>query len=138
MTQRFDLYPTTCELRDDRWVFHIDSSDEPCNVSVRHRLYGDFYDWPDSVFDMKVKAALRAYDIADNEVTFRTRSAALAAAKDFLRQWGAGEVEYLEFDRDSQSMIVVNHEPRNWAFQFKPKWYADRTDPLAEFCEVVK
>lgn len=63
---------------------------------------------------------------------FRTRSAALKAAHDFIRRFGAGEVEYLEWDVDSQSMVVVGHQQRNQMLGWYKHW-DDKPDPLAPF-----
>lgn len=130
---KLNLHKSNCELRDERWSIEIDSSDEPCFIRVRHREYGDYYNWPEAVFDDKVKAALRAYDI-EEETVFRTRSAALAVGKSFLRRWGAGDVEYLEFDSNSHSMVVVNHSSRRRICGYK---FADDTeDPLQKYFGV--
>lgn len=127
---RLNLCITTCEVRDDRWAIHMDAGDNPVGVRVSHRQYGDFYDWPETIFDAKVKAALRAYDLTNNEVTFRTRGAALKAAHGFLKAYGAGEVEYLEWDIDSQAMVVVGHADRDRAGLW---WPPAKADPLAPF-----
>lgn len=128
---RLNLVESDCAVRDDRWDVHIDSSDSPVDMRVIHRKYGDFYDWPEAVFDQKVKAALRAYDLHDKEVTFDTRGKALTAARNFLKSYGEGEVEYLEWDINSQSMVVVGHRDRGTA----GLWWPDaKPDPLAPFC----
>ena len=127
---RLDLCKTTCAVRDSRWEIHLDAGDEPVGIRVTHRRFGDFYDWPEPVFDQKVRAAMRAYDLQDNEVTFRTRGAALEAAHAFLKSYGAGEVEYLEWDIDSQSMVVVGHTERDAAGLW---WGPGKPDALAPF-----
>ena len=132
---RFQLYKSQCEVRDDRWSISIDAGDEPCSVRVKHRLHGDYYDWPESVFGENnggiCAAADRAY-VMQEESAFRTRSAALKAAHDFIRRFGAGEVEYLEFDSDRQTMIVVGHSVRR-SMKWGMNYDADRPDPLASF-----
>lgn len=133
---RFNLCKSTCEVRDSRWSIHIDAGDDPCGVQVKHREFGDYYDWPDSVFgggDCRggvCLAADRSYTMQD-ESSYRTRSAAMKAAHDFLRRFGAGEVEYLEWDVDSQSMVVVGHQPRRQMWWTHPD---DTPDPIAPFC----
>jgi len=127
---RLNLCETACEVRDDRWSIHINADEEPVDIRVVHRQYGDFYDWPEEVFDAKVKAALRAYDLTDHEVTFRTRGAALKAAHAFLKSYGYGEVEYLEWDINSQSMVVVGHRHRAAGGLW---WNEGKPDPLAPF-----
>lgn len=138
LTRRLNLINSTCEVRDDRWSITIDAGDEPCAVCVIHRKYGDYYEWPDETFhgvDGKYggvcPAADRAYTMQD-ESNFRTRSAALKAAHDFIRRFGAGEVEYLEWDVDSQSMVVVGHQQRNQMLGWYKHW-DDKPDPLAPF-----
>lgn len=126
---RLNLCESTCEVRDDRWAIHTDAGDDPVGVRVTHRQHGDFYNWPEAVFDAKVKAALRAYDLTDNEVTFHTRGAALKAAHGFLKAYGSGEVEYLEWDINSQSMVVVGHQNREVGLWWPPA----KPDPIAPF-----
>lgn len=135
-SRRMNLVKSTCEVRDERWSIHIDAGDEPCGVRVKHRQYGDYYDWPEATFEGPggvyggiCAAADRAYAMQE-ESSFRTRSAAMKAAHDFLRRFGAGEVEYLEWDVDSQSMVVVGHEPRRSMWWKHPD---DKPDPLAPF-----
>lgn len=128
---RLQLCESDCAVRDDRWEVKIDASDDPVNIRVAHRKHGDFYDWPEEVFDRKVRAAMRAYDLQDNEVTFHTRGKALAAAHSFLKSYGAGEVEYLEWDVNSQSMVVVGHQQRTGLW-----WPEAKPDPLAPFYPV--
>lgn len=135
--QRLNLNKSACEVRDDRWSIHIDAGDEPCSVTVKHRQYGDYYDWPEATFMDPNGAygicavAKRAY-VMQEESNFRTRSSALKAAHDFIRRFGAGEVEYLEWDVDSQSMVVVGHSPRNGIIGWYKHW-EDKPDPLAPF-----
>jgi hypothetical protein len=133
---RMHLVKSTCEVRDSRWSIHIDAADEPCSVRVTHRQYGDYYDWPEATFEGPggvyggvCPAADRAYTMQD-ESNFRTRSAAMKAAHDFLRRFGAGDVEYLEWDVDSQSMLVVGHAERRSMWWKHPD---DTPDPLAPF-----
>ena len=133
---RLNLVKSTCEVRDSRWSIHIDAGEDPCLVHVRHLKYGDYYDWPESVFGATggiCKAADRAY-VMQEESHFRTRSRALGAAHDFLRRFGAGEVEYLEWDVDSQTMIVVGHSERRSLWWKHPE---DTLDPIAPFYEEV-
>lgn len=113
MTQRFNLFKNDCALRDDRWSISVLWEDDgPCSVRVKHRKYGDYYDWPEAAFAPAALAAcLRAYDMQE-EISYHTRSSALKAAKSFLRRFGAGDVEYLEHDSDSHQMIVVGHSKR--------------------------
>lgn|GEM_PF-2091690 len=129
---RLDLCKSTCGVRDDRWDIHIDAGDSPVSIRVQHRQYGDYYDWPEAVFDQKVKAAERAYTLQD-ESNYDTRGRALKAAHDFLRSYGAGEVEYLEWDVNSQSMVVVGHSPRCASGLW---WPEAKPDPLAPFHEA--
>jgi hypothetical protein len=126
---RLNLIKTNCEVRDERWSIHLDAGDSPVQMRVYHRKYGDYYDWPGAVFDTKITAALRAYDIQE-EVLFYTRGRALNAAHGFLKAYGAGEVEYLEWDVDSQSMVVVGHSGRCEAGLW---WPAAKPDPLEQF-----
>lgn len=133
---RMNLVKSTCEVRDSRWSIHIDAADDPCNVNVRHRQRGDYYDWPEATFEGPTgtyggicPAADRAYTMQE-ESCFRTRSAAMKAAHDFIRRFGAGEVEYLEWDVDSQSMVVVGHSERRHLWW---KHADDTPDPLAPF-----
>ncbi len=131
---RLNLSRSRCELRDNRWSIHIDAGDDPCNVTVNHRRYGDYYDWPDAAHGASMhggacKAADRAYAIQD-ESNFRTRSAALKAASAFLRRFGAGNVEHLEWDIDGQRMVVVGHQPRARIWWKHPH---DTPDPLAPY-----
>lgn len=135
-TRRLLLVKSTCEVRDDRWSIHIDAGDEPCSVHVRHRQYGSYYDWPETTFEGRdgshggiCLAADRAY-VMEEESNFHTRSVAMKAAHDFLRRFGAGEIEYLEWDVDSQSMVVVGHSPRAQMWLRHPE---DKPDPLAPF-----
>jgi len=134
--RRLQLVKSTCEVRDTRWSIHIDAGDNPCSVRVKHRQYGDYYDWPETTFEGPngtyggiCPAADRAYTMQE-ESYFRTRSAALKAGHDFLRRFGAGEVEYLEWDVDSQSMVVVGHAERRSTWWKHPD---DMPDPLAPF-----
>lgn len=127
---RLNLCKSDCAVRDDRWKITIDASDDPVSMRVVHRQHGDFYDWPESVFDQKVKAAMRAYDLTDSEVIFHTRGRALAAAHAFLKAYGSGEVEYLEWDINSQSMVVVGHHGRTVAGLW---WPEAKPDPIASF-----
>lgn len=136
---RMNLCKSQCEVRDDRWRITIDAGDDPCNIRVIHRQHGDYYDWPETTFEGPggvyggiCKAADRAYTMQE-ESGFRTRSAALKAAHDFLRRFGAGEVEYLEWDVDSQAMLVVGHAERRRMSGWMPKHWEDTPDPLAPF-----
>ncbi|MBW6524464.1 hypothetical protein KZ810_13225 [Sphingomonas sp. RHCKR47] len=130
--RRLQLVKDHCEVRDQRWLIPIDAAEEPCAVRVIHRQHGDYMDWPEALEEQGVcVAADRAYTMQE-ESRFYTRSAAMRAAHDFLRRFGAGEVEYLEWDIDSQSMVVVGHSHRrnmNGWHSFE----ADRPDPLAPF-----
>lgn len=135
---RMNLFKSQCEVRDDRWSVAIDAGEEPVAVTVRHRKYGDYYDWPDAAMGPDCgggacPAADRAYTMQD-ETRFGTRSAALKAAHDFIRRFGAGEVEYLEWDVDSQSMVVVGHRERKGIIGWFKHW-DDKPDPLAPFYE---
>ncbi|WP_174298582.1 hypothetical protein [Sphingomonas bacterium] len=137
-SRRMNLVKSDCEVRDDRWSIRIDAGDDPCGVWVVHRQYGDFYDWPEASMgggDCRggvCPAADRAYTMQD-ESNYRTRSAALKAAHEFLRRFGAGEVEYLEYDRDSQERVVVGHAIRRHIRGWWSKDEADTPDPLAPF-----
>lgn len=131
---RMRLIKSQCEVRDDRWRITIDAGDEPCSIRVIHRKYGDYYDWPEASMGPDCRggvcpAADRAYTMQD-ESRFATRSAAMKAGHDFLRRFGAGEVEYLEYDIDSQGMVIVGHAPRS---QLWWKYPADTPDTLAAF-----
>lgn len=123
--RKLELVTNCCAVSDDRWVIDIDATDEPCNVTVKHREYGDYYDWPEEVFDQKVKAALRAYDIQE-ELRFHNRSPAVSAAVRFLNKYGTGPIEYSEFDCLSKSMVVVRQISRK---------SIDNEDPLKPYIE---
>lgn len=130
---RLNLCKSTCAVRDDRWSIEITSEDSPVDMRVEHRQHGDYYDWPEGVFEGKgpaPKACARAYDLQEKEVTLYTRGKALAAAHAFLKAYGSGEVEYLEWDINSQSMVVVGHSQRGSGGLF---WPDARLDPLAPY-----
>lgn len=126
---RLNLCESRCEVRDERWSIEIEADDTPVSVRVVHRKFGDYYDWPEAAFPHGkgntscVRACNRAYDLTE-EVTFHTRGKALAAGHAFLKSYGAGEVEYLEWDINSQSMVVVGHAPRD-------PWLRSNPDLLA-------
>lgn len=135
--RRLLLVKSDCSVRDDRWAITIDASGETCSMTVTHKQYGDFYDWLEVVFGHDCRggacpAADRAYTLQD-ESNFRTRSAALSAAHDFLRRFGAGEIEYLEYDADSQTKVVVGHGNRRGMRGWMAKDWDDKPDPLAPF-----
>lgn len=125
---RLQLVKSDLTIRDNRWSIHIDGSECPVGVWVKHRKHGDFYDWPEDACE-KVKAAGRAYDIHD-EIRFYTQGKAVAAALGFLKAYGSGEVEWLEWDVNSQTRVVTQHCDRGPGGMF---WPAAKPDALDQF-----
>lgn len=115
-------------IRDDRWEISITNLGDfgfDGKLCVRHRQLGTWDEWPDSEADAPSAITARAYDL-EHEVTFSSLGKAMRAAMSFLRRFGTGEVEWLEWDVDGQRHVVVQHTHRGtgelsgWKYQPDP------------------
>ncbi len=124
---RLNLVKDEPTIRDARWVIAITNLGDfgfDGKLCVRHRERGTWDAWPDAGSDNPSPVTARAYDL-EHEVTFPSLGKAMTAAKGFLKRFGAGDVEWLEWDVDGQRLVVVQHMPRD-----RLGW-ADRPDPIA-------
>ncbi|WP_375454838.1 hypothetical protein [uncultured Methylobacterium sp.] len=124
---RLNLVKNEPTIRDARWEIVVtDLGDFGFNgkLCVRHRELGTWDEWPDPESDAPV--VKRAYDL-EHEVTFPTLGKAVAATLVFLCRWGAGEVEWLEYDVDGQRYVVVQHTARGVG---ELHGWTDRPDPV--------
>jgi hypothetical protein len=113
-------------IRDDRFEIRVlDCGDygSVTKLSVRHREHGDWYNWRE---DETSPAYNRAYEFEDGLV-FPTTSKGVAAARTFLRRFGAGNVQVLKQDMISDAWFIVSDLRR--ATCELPDW-KDQPDPV--------
>lgn len=125
---RLNLVKDEPTIRDARWIIDITNIGDfgyEGKLVVRHRTLGTWDAWPGSESDNPPPVTARGYDL-EHEVTFPSLGKAMTAAKGFLKKWGAGDVEWLEWDVDGQRSIVVQHMPRE-----RMGW-EDQPDPTAQ------
>lgn len=126
---RFNLVKNDPTIRDDRWEIMIENiGDFGFNgkLCVRHRQRGTWDEWPDSLSGNLSPVTARCYDL-EHEVTFPSLGKAMTAARAFLKKFGAGEVEWLEWDIDSQRSVVVQHTKRGVG---ELHGWSDQPDPV--------
>ncbi|MCJ2104716.1 hypothetical protein MKK70_04855 [Methylobacterium sp. E-041] len=126
---RLNLVKDEPVIRDARWEIAVTNLGDfgfDGKLCVRHRERGAWDQWPGSESDNLSPAAARCYDL-EHEVTFATLGQAMAAARAFLRRWGAGEIEWLEWDIDGQRHVVVQHAARGVGTFYN---WEDRPDPV--------
>ncbi len=127
---RLNLVKDEPIIRDDRWeilVTNVGDFGFEGKLCVRHRQRGTWDEWPGSESDNPPPVTARGYDL-EHEITFPTLAKAIKAAETFLKRWGTGEVEWLEWDVDGQRHVVVQHTQRGVGGLHG---WQDQPDPLS-------
>ena len=140
---RLNLVKDEPVIRDARWEIAVTNLGDfgfDGKLCVRHRERGTWDEWPDSESDTPSAVTARCYDL-EHEVTFPSLGKAMTAARNFLKKFGAGEVEWLEWDIDGQRHVVVQHFKRGigglygWEDQPDPVPPTPATAPAAKSTE---
>jgi hypothetical protein len=111
-------------IRDDRFEIRVlvhGEYGDATKLAVRHCEHGDWFNWRE---DETSAAYNRAYEFED-EIVFTTTCKGIAAARTYLRRFGAGNVQVLKQDMITGNWFIVSDVRRS-----ELEWKDGQPDPV--------